>query len=110
MPWRDLRACIAERGNVPRFKRFDRKVSESVLQYCRILGVILGRALGKRVSLDPTRAHHAGEYIEQPGNRVGLAAIEFPGRISLHRFNVIGAEIDPGATQKPRPVSPPMQI
>lgn len=45
MPWRVLRACIAERGNVLGFKRFDRKVSESDLQYFRILAVILGRAL-----------------------------------------------------------------
>jgi hypothetical protein len=36
-------------------KRFDRKASENVLQCCRILAIILGRARGERVSLDPTR-------------------------------------------------------
>jgi len=51
MPWRVLRSCIAERGNVLGLKRFDRKVSESVLQYFRILAVILGRARTRRLVL-----------------------------------------------------------
>jgi catechol 2,3-dioxygenase-like lactoylglutathione lyase family enzyme len=39
MPWRVLRACIAERGSMLRLELFDREVSEPSLQYLRILAV-----------------------------------------------------------------------
>src|ERR1700676_5236304 len=110
MPWRVLRACITERGNVLRLGGFYREVSEASLQYCRILGVILGRALRHRFGLDLARAHYAGEYIEQPGNRVGSAAIALPGRVSLHCPNVFRPEIDPRAAAQPRAILPAMLV